>query len=110
MTYTDKVKKSEVIKKAILSLNDDEGLDVIYRGQEYTIQCHTYKNGNVTYSIWNSVNGMNIESLGRTIAKAYTYDMMSQRTTYNFPLYKMSIVEDNPLKKLEGYMGTEAGK
>ena len=91
MTYTDKVKKSEVIKKAILSLNDGEGLDVIYRGQQYTIQCYIYGNGNVRYSIWNNVNGMNIESLGRTIAKAYTYDMMAQRTTYNFPLYNIEL-------------------
>jgi len=91
MTYTDKVKKSEVIKKAILSLNNEEGLDVIYRGQKYTIQCYIYKNGDVRYSIWNNVNGMNIESLGRTIAKAYTYDMMSQRTTYNFPLYNIEL-------------------
>ena len=91
MTYTDKVKKSEVIKKAILSLNDGEGLDVIYRGQKYTIQSYTYKNGDVTYSIWNKVNGMNISSLGRTIAKAYTYDMMAQRTTYNFPLYNIEL-------------------
>ena len=53
---------------------------------------------------------MNIDSLGRTTFKAYTYDMMSQRTTYNFPLYEMTIVEDNPLEKLDGYMGTEAGK
>jgi len=91
MTYTDKVKKSEVIKKAILSLNNEEGLDVIYRGQKYTIQCYIYRNGDVRYSIWNNVNGMNIESLGRTIAKAYTYDMMSQRTTYNFPLYNIEL-------------------
>ena len=91
MTYTDKVKKSEVIKKAILSLNNEEGLDVRYRGQKYTIQCYIYKNGDVRYSIWNNVNGMNIESLGRTIAKAYTYDMMSQRTTYNFPLYNIEL-------------------
>jgi len=91
MTYTDKVKKSEVIKKAILSINDGEGLDVIYRGQNYTIQSCTYKNGDVTYSIWNTVRGMNIESLGRTIAKAYSYDMMSQRTTYNFPLYNIEL-------------------
>ena len=91
MKYSDKVKKSEVIKKAILSLNNEEGLDVIYRGQKYTIQCYIYKNGDVRYSIWNNVNGMNIESLGRTIAKAYTYDMMAQRTTYNFPLYNIEL-------------------
>ena len=36
---------------------------------------------------------MNIESLGRTIAKAYTYDMMRQRTSYNFPLFEMELVD-----------------
>ena len=36
---------------------------------------------------------MNIDSFTNTQAKAYTYDMMGQRTQYNFPLYEMKIVE-----------------
>ena len=38
------------------------------------------------------VNGMNIDKIGRTTMKGYTYDMMSQRTTYSFPLYKFKLV------------------
>jgi len=49
----------------------------------------------MSYSIWNNYSGMNISSLGPTTAKAYTYDMMSQRTNYSFPLYEMTIVGDD---------------
>jgi hypothetical protein len=54
---------------------------------------------------------MNIDSLGPTTAKAYSYDMMSQRTNYVFPLYEMTIVDEdnNPLESLPGFMGTEKG-
>jgi len=67
----------------------------------------------MSYSIWSTFSGMNIDSLGPTTAKAYTFDMMSQKTTYTFPLYEMKIgleiPEENPLEKLPGYIGTEAG-
>ena len=36
---------------------------------------------------------MNIEKVGKTTMKGYTYDMMSQKTTFTFPLYEMSIVK-----------------
>jgi hypothetical protein len=48
----------------------------------------------MSYSIWSSFSGMNIDSLGPTMAKAYTFDMMSQKTSYNFPLYQMEIVSE----------------
>jgi len=32
--------------------------------------------------------------LGPTTVKCYTYDMMSQRTNYSFPLYEMLMVEE----------------
>ena len=49
----------------------------------------------MSYSIWSTFSGMNIDSLGRTTIKAYTYDMMSQRTSYTFPLYEMEIVKES---------------
>ncbi len=54
---------------------------------------------------------MNIDTIGKTTMKAYTFDMMSQKTTYVFPLYKINIVDEdnNPLEKLPGFMGTEKG-
>ena len=102
MTYTDKVKKSEEILTAIHALKDGESISVTY-GSNFNGEPKCYKilvygrvgSGERSYSIWNSINGMNIESLGRTTMKAYTYDMMSQRTTYTFPLYEMEIVEES---------------
>ena len=42
----------------------------------------------MSYSIWGPYgSGMNIEKIGRTTMKGYTYDMMSQKTTYTFNLY-----------------------
>jgi hypothetical protein len=122
MTYSDKVKQSKKVLEAIKALGNDETIVVSYgkdyNGQpkEYRIRCTIYEHSGVTYSIhtndyW-SVSGMNIDSLTNTQAKTYTYDMMRQRTSYNFPLYEMELVpeEVNPLENLPGYIGTEKGE
>ena len=104
MTYSDKVKASKDLLEAIKALGNDESIKVIYgtdyegKPKQYKIKCSIYKHSGPTYSIhkddfW-AIDGMNIDSLTNTQAKAYTYDMMSQRTTYNFPLYAMEIVEE----------------
>ena len=104
MTYTDKVKASKVLLESIKALNDGESIKVIYgtdyegKPKQYKIKCSIYKHSGPTYSIhkddvW-AIDGMNIESLTNTQAKAYTFDMMSQKTTYNFPLYAMKIVTE----------------
>ena len=118
MTYSDKVKGSKGLLKAIKALKDNESVKVTYgkgwKGEPNVYWIKAYESsssGEMSYSIWSSFSGMNIHSLGPTTAKAYTYDMMSQRTNYNFPLYEMKMVVeiDDPLKQLEGYIGTEAG-
>ena len=117
MVYSDKVKASKELLQAIKALKDDETIKVSYgtgwKGQPniYSIKAYASSDGTMSYAIWNSYSGMNIDSLGPTTAKAYTYDMMSQRTNYVFPLYEMKMVVeiDDPLKQLEGYVGTEAG-
>lgn len=117
MTYSDKVKQSKTVLKAIEALKNDEKLKVTYgkgymgKPNVYTVHAYEGNKGEMSYSIWSSFSGMNVSSLGPTMVKCYTFDMMSQRTTYNFPLYEMTLVEDeaNPLEKLEGYVGTEAG-
>ena len=67
-----------------------------YREEPTTYKIKAYKDysGNLSYSIWNSFLGMNIEKIGKTTMKAYTYDMMSQRTNYTFPLYDIKVKED----------------
>ena len=96
MMYSEKVNKSKDLRELILSLEDDQSIIVEYGGNrngkpnQYKIRA--YKGGGydeTLYSIWDSIRGMNIESIGRTTMKGYTYDMMGQRTTYVFPLYNM---------------------
>jgi hypothetical protein len=104
MTYLDKVKASKGILDAIEALGNDEYIVVSYgtdyNGQprEFKIRCSIYERTGASYSIYRndgwSLDGMNIDSLTNTQAKAYTYDMMSQRTNYNFPLYEMELVPE----------------
>ena len=102
MTYSDKVKASNIIINAINGLSDNEYVTVTYgtdydnKPQRFRITCHVYKSG-TSYSItkddvW-AMSGMNIESINKTSAKAYTFDMMNQRSTYTFPLYEMELIE-----------------
>ena len=122
MNYSDKVKQSKKVLEAIKALGKDESVRVIYgtdyngKPQVFKINCSIYGSGRTSYGIYKDVvwdfNGMNIDSLTSTQAKAYTYDMMAQKTTYNFPLYEMELVpeEVNPLEELPGYIGTEKGE
>jgi hypothetical protein len=121
MTYQEKKQASKKVLDAIKALKDNEVLEVAYgkgykgKPNVYTIRAYSSESAGMSYSIWSTFSGMNISSLGPTTAKAYTFDMMSQKTTYTFPLYEMEIglntpKEDNPLEKLEGYIGTEKGE
>jgi len=102
MTYTDKVKQSKNILDTIQSLKDGEKLKVTYgkdrdgKPNVYSIKAYSDFRDKMSYSIWGTFSGMNIDKIGPTTMSAYTYDMMSSRTNYMFPLYKMSIVE--PIK------------
>ena len=99
MVYSDKVKASSAFLKIIKSMDDEETIKFTYgtgwKGEPnvYSIKCYKDKKGESSYSIWNNYSGMNVASLGPTMVKCYTYDMMSQRTNYSFPLYKMIMVE-----------------
>ena len=104
MTYSDKVKASNIIINAINGLKDNESIIVTY-GTDYNgdpkqfrIRCNIFRDGKPSYSIYKndvfSMSGMNIETISKTTAKAYTYDMMNQRTSYTFPLYEMEIVQE----------------
>ena len=99
MTYSQKVKQSKKVLEAIRSLKDDESITVTYgknstgEPKEYKIRAYNSYKDEISYSIWSSYQGMNIDKIGKTTMKAYTYDMMSQRTTYVFPLYKLNVIK-----------------
>ena len=103
MTYSDKVKQSKNVLEAIQGLKDDEHIIVSYgtdregRPNYYVVRAYEGFRGEMKYSIHRdsplAINGMNIEKIGRTTMKGYTYDLMSQRTNYVFPLYSMHVIK-----------------
>ena len=102
MKYSDKLNKSKEVLDSIYSLKDGEHLNVTYgkkrddEPREFRIKCYkNFRNDGFHYAIWESIGlgGMNIDKVGRTTMKGYTFDMMSQKTTYTFPLYEMKIVK-----------------
>ena len=106
MTYSEKVKASKVLLDAIKALKDGEHVVVTYgtdynrQPKRFRIRCMEYKSHALpnTYSIhsddiW-TIQGMNIDTFTKTTAKAFTFDLMGQRTTYNFPLYELVLVEE----------------
>jgi len=108
LSYQDKVKMSKKNLEVLNSMLDGEKLKVTfntikkYKGglEEYTINCwvrDVTRKGEVvkekSFSIHRSYQGMNLE-LSRTTLRGYTFDMMIQKTTYNFPLWEMNIVGD----------------
>jgi len=104
MTYSDKVKASKDLLTAIQSLEDNQYVIVEY-GTDYKGEPNRYKidalvyehSGKATYRIYKdellATNGMNIEKFSGTKMYAYTFDLMGTKTTYNFPLYSMKIVD-----------------
>ena len=99
MLYSEKVKKSKEVFKAIKNLKDKEQLIVTYgkdregNTKEYKISANQWTK-NMSYSIYeNKVfgSGMNVDKITGTQLKCYTYDMMANKTTYNFPLYMFKL-------------------
>ena len=86
VSYSDKVKKASAIRTAILALKDGETLKISYAGKEYKVSAYVAYNNEMSYSVWNGINGMNVSKVGNTSISLYTFDMMSQKTTYRMSL------------------------
>jgi len=98
MKYSAKVKDCSAIYNAIKALKEDEVLEVTYgttyKGEPkvYEIRAYSGYKGEVSYTISSGVfSSMNISKVGKTSMNAYSYDMMSQKTTYRFQFSKMTI-------------------
>jgi len=102
MTYQEKIKESKKIHESITSLGVKEeikvtyGVDRIGKPAEYIIRAYSGFRGENSYSIGeaNSFMGrtMNVDKITNTMLKCYSFDLMGQKTTYNFPLYLFKIV------------------
>ena len=92
LKYSDKVKKAAPIVNAIYGLNDGETLKISYAGKEYKVSAYKSYKDEMAYSVWNGINGMNVSKVGRTSLSLYTFDMMSQKTTYTLSLIEAAII------------------
>lgn len=92
LKYSDKVKKAAPIVKAIYGLKDGEALKISYAGKEYKVSAYNGYKDEMSYSVWNGINGMNVSKIGRTSLSLYTFDMMSQKTTYTLSLIEAVVI------------------
>ena len=111
MTYSDKVKASKDLLTAIQTLDDKQYVIVEYgadyKGEpmRFKIDAMVYGEAKkATYRIYKdelfATTGMNIDKFSGTKMYAYTFDLMGTKTTYNFPLYSMKIVEQ-PFRQID---------
>ena len=64
MKYSEKVKASNKVLKAIKTLRNDEELKVAYQGKPTLFKIRAYEScGKIEYSIWQDFRGMNIGSV-----------------------------------------------
>ena len=91
MIYKDKVEISKLVLNVISGMVDGESIKFSYgtgwKGEPniYRVHCYKDKEGKSSYSVWNSFSGMNVDSLGPTTVKCYTYDMTVSYTHLTLP-------------------------
>ena len=106
MIKNNKRAKKEVkgTREMFESMKVGDRIEINYKFDEFSMMkeksliVSAYEDGEqVQLSIraTNSMLGsMNIEKVSGTRLRAYSYDLMSQRTTYNFKFEDMSIIND----------------
>ena len=94
MTYKDKVKKASKIYNSITGLSDEQSIDIVYKGNTYKVSAYKSYNDKMSYSVWKGYRGMNVDKVGKTSLALYSFDMMSQKTTYRMSLLDCSLLPE----------------
>jgi hypothetical protein len=85
--------------------------DVLGRIQEYKVYSSDRSDA-MSFAITENTSFgkmMNVNKFGPTCITLYTYDMFKNKTTAKIKYSDVVFVEENPLKKLPGFLGTEKG-
>ena len=85
--------------------------DVLGRIQEYKVYASDRSDVMSFAIIENTSFGkaMNVNKFGPTCITLYTYDMLHNKTTGKIKYSDVVFVEENPLEKIPGFVGTEKG-
>ena len=89
MKYSAKVNKCKPFFEMMSRLTEDQYMEFHYAGKTFKLRAYKGYKGEMSYSVWNGMNGMNVGKVGRTSLSLYTYDMMSQKTTYTLDVLKV---------------------
>jgi hypothetical protein len=76
-----------------------------YNGTEYVLTKHTYGDGDILYSVHERRIGrsMNVDKATSRYISLYTYDMMSQRTSFKLPVDSIMVLIDDEKEYNEKY-------
>jgi hypothetical protein len=88
MSYSQKVKECKPFVDMVKGLKDNQYMEFAYSGNRYKLKAYMGYDGEMRYSVWQSYNGMNVNKIGNTSISLYTFDMMSQKTTYTIDILK----------------------
>ena len=85
--------------------------DTLGRIQEYKVYCSDRSDRESFAIIENTSFGkmMNVNKFGPTCVTLYTFDMIGNKTTGKIKYEDIEFVEENPLEKIPGFVGTEKG-
>ena len=88
MSYSKKVKECKPFVDMMKGLKEGQRMEFRYSGKTFNISAYKGYKGEMSYSVWNSFQGMNVSKIGNTSISLYTFDMMSQKTTYTIDILK----------------------
>ena len=100
MSYSKKVKECKPFVDMVKGLKENQYMEFAYAGNKYKLSAYEGYKGEMRYSVWNSFQGMNVSKIGNTSISLYTFDMMSQKSTYTLDILKclkegsISVMED----------------
>ena len=87
------------IVEKIKSLKEHESIKVIYKNQEYFIECHlVFSTGNKSMCMFRKLDykydSMNIDKITNKYISLYTYDMFGNKNSAKIKIEDISIVEE----------------
>lgn len=85
--------------------------DVLGRIQEYKVYSSD-RSDVMSFGITENTSFgkmMNVQKFGPTCITLYTFDMLHNKTTGKIKYSDVVFVEENPLEKIPGFVGTEKG-
>jgi len=82
MKYLEKVKKCAPFFIMVKSLKEDQEMSFAYKGNRFKLKAYRSYNGEMSYSVWGKMRGMNVSNIGVTSITLYDFNMMSQKTVY----------------------------